>query len=172
MKKNTKLYLKKKIKEIKNTFPRLNFGTHENFVRLLGYKNKAGVVQTEFKGSNIPRISREFTDNIITGLNEMQIVSNHLNTSYKQDILDSVELSDFLKNLLEVNDWSNNTKIDTYPLASKLFNISLGILLVKAPEEIQDELKESVKRFIKFNNLAIKLGYPKLTPLETPRFLE
>ncbi len=102
----------------------------------------------------------------------MQIVSNHLNTSYKQEILDSVELSDFLKNLLEVNDWSNNTKIDTYPLASKLFNMSLGILLVKAPVEIQDELKESVKRFIKFNNLAIKLGYPKLTPLETPRFLE
>ena len=172
LKKIHNTYLKKRCKDIKNTWSRLFFGTPEKFVTLLDYKNEVGKIKPELKGSNIHRISREYTDNIIQGLKEMQFVSDHLNTSYKQEILDSNEFHMFLEDLLEVGENSRHTDIDTYPTASKLFNMSLGILLQKAPIEIQDELKESVKRFIKFNNLAIKLGYPKLTPLETPRFLE
>ena len=172
MKKILNPYIEKRCKEIKNTWSRLFFGTPEKFVTLIDYKNQIGKIIPELEGSNIHRISREYTDNIIQGLKEMQFVSNHLNTSYKQEILNSNEFNGFLEDLLEVGAWSRHTNSDTYPIASKLFNLSLEILQRKAPPELKEELGDSVKRFIKFNNLAIKLGYPKLTPLELPRFLQ
>jgi len=171
MQKNTKLYLKKRCNEIKTTWSRLFFGTPEKFVTLIDYKNQLGKIKPELKGSNIHRISRDYTDNIIQGMKEIQFVTNHLNTSYKQEILDSNEFREFLEDLLEVGEWSKQTDIDNYPMASKLFNLSLEILQRKVHPELKEELEDSVKRFIKFNNLAIKLGYPKLTPLEVPKFL-
>jgi len=165
-------YVKKRCKEIKTTWSRLFFGTPEKFVTLIDYENPAGKVIPELEGKHIHRISREYTDDIIQGLKEIQIVTNHLHKSYKQEIIDSNEFYGFLEDLLEVGEWSNQTNIDTYPIASKLFNLSLEILNRKAPPELNEELKESVKRFIKFNNFAIKLGYKKLPPLELPKFLQ
>jgi len=140
-------------------------------VTIIDYENQAGMINPELEGIGIHRISREYTDDIIQGLKEIQIVSNNLHKSYKQEILDSNEFYGFLEDLLEVGEWSKHTKIDTYPMASKLFNLSLEILARHAHEDLQEELRDSVKRFIKFNNLAIKLGYKKLQPLELPRFL-
>jgi hypothetical protein len=157
---------------MKHTWSRLFFGSPEKFVTIIDYKNTAGQINPELQSKNIHRISREYTNNMIRGLKEMQFVSNHLNKSYKQEILDSNEFYGFLEDLLEVGSWSNYTKVDTYPIASKLFNISLEILNRNAPEELKEELKESVKQFIKFNNLAIRLGYKKSGPLELPRFLQ
>lgn len=157
---------------MKPTWSRLFFGSPEKFVTIIDYENPAGQVKPELKGKNIHRISREYTNNIIKGLKEMQFVSNHLNKSYKQEILDSNEFYGFLEDLLEVGEWSKHTNSDTYPIASKLFNLSLEILNRKAPEELKEDLKEAVKRFIKFNNLAIRLGYKKSRPLDLPRFLQ
>lgn len=157
---------------MKTTWSHLFFGSPERFVTIIDYKNQAGQINPNLKDKNIHRISREYTNNIIKGLKEMQFVSIQLNQSYKQEILDSNEFYGFLEDLLEVGDWSKPTNIDTYPIASKLFNLSLEILNRKAPEELKEELKESVKRFIKFNNLAIRLGYKKSRPLDLPRFLQ
>ena len=164
--------IKQRWNEMKTTWAHLFFGSPEKFVTIIDYKNPAGQIDPKLHGKNIHRISREYTNNIIKGLKEMQFVSNHLNKSYKQEILDSNEFYGFLEDLFEIGTWSNYTKVDTYPIASKLFNMSLEILNRNAPEVLKEELKESVKRFIKFNNLAIRLGYKKSGPLELPRFLQ
>ena len=172
MKKIQNLYLEKRCKEIKTTWPRLFFGTVEKFVTIIDYKNPSGKIIPELEGKHIHRISREYTDNILQGLEEMQFVSNHLSKSYKQEIMNSPEFHRFLDDLLEVGESSKHTGIDTYPIATKLFNISLELLSKNAPEELKEELNGSVKRFVKFNNLAIRLGYKKSIQLELPEFLQ
>lgn len=154
------------------TWSHLFFGSPENFVTIIKYKNQAGQLNPELEGKNIHRISREYANNIISGLKEMQFVSNQLNKSYKQEILDSNEFYWFLEDLLEEGEFSKHAGIDTYPIASKLFNLSLEILHRKAPLQLQEELEESVKRFIKFNNLAVQLGHKESKPLELPTFLQ
>lgn len=170
MKKIQDLYVKKRIKEIENTWPDLVLGSPENFVTILDYKDTAGNIRPELAGKNIPRISKNYTDNIIKALKEMQFVINQLSKKYKQEVLDSNELTSFLEDLLEVGSWSKQTDIDKYPIASNLFTASLKILIQKAPVPLQRKLANLSQEFIDLYNLPLGLAIKGAHSLIVPSF--
>jgi len=166
------MYLKKRIKDYKNTWKRMFFGSWEDFATILDYKQVGGQLEPKLEGKNIPRISRKYTENLKDGLKEMNFISNNLSKKYKQEILDSPELYKFLEDLLEIGDWTNYTNVDNYPMASYLFNISLEVLIRKAPDSLRIELIESIKRFVRLNRLPLEMGNKKIPYVELPRFMQ
>jgi len=163
-------YLKKRIKEIKSTWQRLFFGPWGNFVTIMDYKDAAGQITPELASSNIHRISRDYTNNIKFGLHEMQFVINHLGKKYKQEIIDSNELTNLFEELLEIGSWSYQTNIEKYGIASNLFLISLKILIEKAPLSLQRKLGNLMVDFIDLYNLPMELGSKEAKALIKPTF--
>ena len=170
MKKIQNSYLKKRIKEIKHTWPHLFFGSKRNFVTIMDYKNTAGQINPNLESSNIPRISRDYTNNLKFGLNEMQFVINHLGKKYKQEILDSNEFTELFEELLEVGSWSNQTNIEKYGISSNLFLISMKILIEKAPLPLQRKLVNAIEDFIDLYNLPLELKMKNTESLKKPTF--
>jgi len=146
------------MKEMEKTWPHLYFGNFPSFVTILDYKEPGGKLRPELTDKNIPRISRDYTNNIKAGLYEMQFITNHLSKKYKQEILDSNELTSFFEELFEVGSWSNPTGIDKYPIASNLFNIAVKILIENAPVRLQRKLASLLVEFIDLYNLPLDLG--------------
>jgi len=143
---------------MKKTWPHLYFGSFPSFVTVLDYKDPGGKLRPELTDKNIPRISRDYTKNIKAGLYEMQFITNHLSKKYKQEILDSNELTSFFEELFEVGSFSNQAHTDKYPMASNLFNIAVKILIEKAPVRIQRKLANLLVEFIDSYNLPLDLG--------------
>jgi len=170
MRKIQNLYLKKRIKEIKHTWPRLFFGSKGNFVTIIDYKKPGGQITPELASSNIPRISRDYTNNLKLGLNEMQFVINHLTEKYKQEILDSNEFTKLFEELLEVGSWSNQTNTEKYGISSNLFLISMKILIEKAPLPLQRKLANTIEDFIDLYNLPLELKIKNTESLKKPTF--
>ena len=143
---------------MKKTWPHLYFGSFPSFVTILDYKDPGGKLNPELIDKNIPRISRDYTKNIKAGLYEMQFITNQLSKKYKQEILDSNELTSFFEDLFEVGSWSNQTGIEKYPMASNLYNIAVKILIQNAPVRIQRKLTSLLVDFIDLYNLPLDLG--------------
>lgn len=155
---------------MKNTWKRMIFGSWENFVTIIDYKNPAGKINPKLESKNIPRISREYTNNIKDGMHEMTFIINHLSRKYKQEILDSNQLTGLFEELLEVGPWSNQTQIEKYGMASNLFLISLKILIEKAPLPLQRKLSDLMVDFIDFYNLPLELTKKETAFLIKPSF--
>lgn len=170
MKKLQNPYLKKRIKEIKPTWQRLYFGPWGNFVTIMDYKNTAGQITPELESCNIHRISRDYTNNIKFGLNEIQFLINHLGKKYKQEILDSNQFTKLFEELLEVGSWSNQTNTEKYGISSNLFLISMKILIEKAPLALQRKLANAIEDFIDLYNLPLELKIKDTESLKKPTF--
>ena len=170
MKKIQDSYITKRIKEIKNTWGRMIFGSWENFVTIMDYKDSAGIIEPNLESKNIPRISREYTNSIKDGMHEMNFIINNLSKKYKQEILDSNELTGLFEELLEAGPWSKQTQIEKYGMASNLFLISLKILIEKAPLSLQRKLSDLMVDFIDLYNLPLELTKKETAFLIKPNF--
>lgn len=160
----------KRIKELKDTWKRIIFGSWENFVTIMDYsKDPDGRINQDLQ-SNIPRILRKYTNSIKDGMREMTSIINRLRKKYKQEILDSAEFTDLFEELLEVRPWAIQTQTEKYSMASNLFLMSLKILIEKAPLSLQRKLSNLMKDFIDLYNLPVELSKKETAFLITPTF--
>lgn len=157
------LYMIECVKELKNTWGRMIFGSWENFVTIQHYSDKKDAKINANLQSNIPRIVRKYTDSIKAGMREMTSIISNLRKKYKQEILDSEEFTGLIEELLEVGHWSIQTQTEKYSMASNLFLMSQKILIEKAPLSLQTRLSNLMKDFIDLYNLPVELS-KKETP--------
>jgi len=157
-------YCKKMLKRYDETYSKYYFSNNANdFPKLvLYYKyDYSNDINEKLEGINFERIEKETTDNILEALKQAKQIVNVLGRSYKQKIIDSDELTQFLLALLELDKDGRHKQIRRYELAQDLFNTSLKILVEESPKPIQNHLIRSMKDFFDMVDLPTELGYTK-----------
>ena len=146
--------------------------TPKDFVKLVKYYPYHYSTDTnkELEGINFERVERDTTNNLLDGLNQGAVIINALNKSYRQRIIDSNELTNFLLALLEVDEWTERKDVYRYAFAQNLFNTALKILIDESPKPIRKHMINAIKQFYEFASLPVELGYRHDRSLIKPIF--
>ncbi len=166
-------YCSKRLEDFDKSWSRYYFSnTTNDFVKLLDYYQypRSTKIKKQLEGINFERIERETTDNLIESLDQARQVINSLNKSYRQKIIDSKELSNFVLALLELDEWTESKGVQKFTFAQNLFNIAMKIMIEQSPKPIQKHLVESLKSFYDFASLPIELNYKHDKEFLKPNF--
>jgi len=149
------------------------FSNNSNdFVKLVDYHPypNSTDIKEELEGINFERVERETTNNFLESLDQARTIINSLNKSYRERIINSNELTNFLLSLLEVDEYTERKGIHRYTFAQNLFNTSLKILIDESPKPIRKHMIDAIMKFYEFARLPIELGYRRDRCLIQPKF--
>lgn len=155
-------YCNEMLKRHNETFSKYYFSNNPtDFPKLIHYYKypHSNEINEKLGGINFERIERETTNNMLDALKQAKLIVNSLGKSYKQKIIDSNELTEFLSELLEISDWPKIKNVKRYELAQNLFNIAIKILIDEAPVAIKRHMVRSLEDFYDVVELPSQLGY-------------
>lgn len=143
-----------------------------DFVKLVDYHKypHSKDINKELEGINFERVERDTTNNLLEALDQAKSVVNSLNKSYRQKIIDSDELTNFILALLELDEWTERKDVNKFAFAQNLFNTAMKILIDESPKAIKKHLIKSIMDFYDFAKLPIELGYKYDRSLIRPIF--
>jgi len=143
-----------------------------DYVKLVDYHSYpySTDIKKELEGINFERIERETTNNMLEAFDQARQIINSLNKTYRERIIDSNELTNFLLALLELDEWTESKDVHRFTFAQNLFNVALKILIDESPAPIRRHMINAIKQFYEFARLPIELGYKYDRSLIKPRF--
>lgn len=146
--------------------------TPYDFVKLMKYHpyQYSSDINKDLEGINFERIERDTTSNFLEGLDQARHIINSLNKTYRQRIINSNELTNFILALLELDEFTEKKDINRFTFAQNLFNTTLKILIDESPKPIRKHMIDAIMKFYEFAKLPIELGYKHDFSLIKPRF--
>ena len=143
-----------------------------DYVKLIDYHlhRNSTDINKDLEGINFERIERETTNNMLESFDQATQIINSLNKTYRERIIASNELTNFLLALLELDEWTDKKGVHRYTFAQNLFNTALKILIDESPKPIRKHMIDAIMKFYEFARLPVELGYRRDRSLIQPKF--